>query len=276
MIVASARHATLEACERLLAPLASMLLRLGLTAADFSEVVREVFVTAAAQRLAERTRRVSRSRIAIVTGLTRSEVGRVLRGARSARHRVRHLHRADRVLRGWFADSDFVNRQGQPRTLPIKGRRGSFQDLVRRYSGDIPARAMLDELIEGSAVRLLANGTVRAVARSVVPPKITARDIGDLRESATALLETIWCNVESRGQRLFVSSTSSKRVDKRLVGLFLERVERHGAALLRTFEDQLAHPPRGFVGKGRNRGPKLSVTLFVHKDKMSRPVSTPR
>src|SRR5262245_49452478 len=118
-----------------------MLLRLGVTAADFSEVVREAFVTAAARRLAERTRVVNRSRIAIVTGLTRSEVGRVLRGARSSRHRVRHPHRADRVLRGWFADSDFVNKEGRPRTLPLKGRRGSFQDLVRRYSGDIPAKA---------------------------------------------------------------------------------------------------------------------------------------
>jgi hypothetical protein len=125
---------------------------------------------------------------------------------------------------------------------------------------------MLDELIDSSAVRLQANGTIRAMARTVAAPKMKTRDINDLGEKVSALLGTICSNVESHGRRLLVSSTSRRRVDRRIAGLFLDRVERDGSALLQGIEDQLAHPPRGFIGKGRNRGPRFGVTLFVHQD----------
>ncbi|HZF26691.1 MAG TPA: hypothetical protein VEZ88_10565 [Steroidobacteraceae bacterium] len=128
---------------------------------------------------------------------------------------------------------------------------------------------MLDELVASSAVRLLANGTVRAVVRAVAIPKIETRDIDDLGTTVSALLNTICNNIESRAERLFVSSTVSRRIDKRMAALLLRRIQQQGTALLQSIDDQLTHPPRGFTGKRRNRGPKLGVTLFIHKE--SRP-----
>ena len=41
---------------------------------------------------------------------------------------------------------EFADKRGQPANLPFEGEKGSFSELVRRYSGDVPARAVLDEL----------------------------------------------------------------------------------------------------------------------------------
>ena len=262
----SATHkSVLLACGKLLPPLVAVLLKLGVTAADFDELVREVFVTTAAMGMKRKTRRVNQSRIAIITGLTRSEVGRILRRVRYAKARRRHLHRADRVLKGWFEDPGFLTRKGKPRALRISGGNGTFQDLVRRYSGDIPARAMLDELTARSAVRIQANGSLKAAVRKVRIPKIRTRDIEDLGIRASALLETICTNIESKDSRLPVSSTLRRRVDERILALVLRRIKQQGTALLESIDDQLTHPPRGYEGKGRFRGPRLGVTLFVHR-----------
>jgi hypothetical protein len=63
-------------------------------------------------------------------------------------------NRATRVLTGWARDADFLDRRGQPRPLEVDGA-ASFAVLVKRYSGDMPARAVLDELVRVGAVERL-------------------------------------------------------------------------------------------------------------------------
>ena len=234
------RDSAIAACEQLLPPLIATLLRLGISAADFNELAKEVFVRTAARQMMRTNGRVSRSRIAIVTGLTRSEVAHVLDRVRKARRREQHLHRADRVLKGWSSDSDFLTRGGRPRALTIKGRHGSFQDLVKRYSGDIPARAMLDELIASSAVRVLKNGNVCVLARSAAVSGFDCRELSAVGTRARALLHTLCHNAECSRAKLFVSSTLNRSVDERLVRTLLHRIEAQGLSFLQSIDDQLS------------------------------------
>src|SRR5436190_1238040 len=64
---------------------------------------------------------------------------------------------AARVLTGLIRYSHFHNEKGRPRPLEVTGEAG-FSELVKRHSGDMPARAVLDELLRVGAVRQRADG----------------------------------------------------------------------------------------------------------------------
>ncbi|MFK8017402.1 MAG: DUF6502 family protein, partial [Gammaproteobacteria bacterium] len=112
-------------------------------------------------------------RVAILTGLTRKEVKRQLeRSARpSTDDAPSDVNRVTRVLDGWHKDPDFTG----PYSLPLEvyfdrpnGDTPSFTELVRRHSGDMSARAMLDELLRIGAVEVLDEGELRVLTKGYI------------------------------------------------------------------------------------------------------------
>jgi hypothetical protein len=66
-------------------------------------------------------------------------------------------------VQGWLNDSNFLRPDNSPRRLQFKGGSSSFSHLVRKYSGDIPARAMLAEMQRLRIVRSDAQDGVYLV-----------------------------------------------------------------------------------------------------------------
>lgn len=251
----------------MLPPLVRILIGLGISAPEFSSVCKQVYVETAADRLTRSAKRVSRSRIAIVTGLTRAEVTRLLDARVSGRQTQQwHLHRASRVLNGWFTDPDFASRRGRPRDLPLKGRRGSFEALVKRYSGDIPPRAMLDELNAMSAIRRQKNGRIRVSRREIAGQSMASQDIASVGITARALLDTLCHNLEDPSSPVFAASVTGTAVDPRIVDLLLQRIETQGTDFLRRIDDQFRHPPGGYRPRTGAGGERLGVTVFAHRE----------
>lgn len=259
------RTDVLAACRRMLPPLVRLLIGLGISAPEFASTCKRIYVQTAADRLAERAKRVNRSRIAIVTGLTRAEVTKLL-GPRVHRETAQHqLQRAERVLNGWRSDPEFASRRGRPRTLPLRGRKGSFEALVKRYSGDIPPRAMLDELRAMSAVLKHQNQTVRMNASRRIAT-LKARDIATLGNQARALLDTLCQNLENPTNPVFASTVTGRVTDQKMVELLLQRIEAQGKQFLMRIEDQFKHPPGGLRTARRTRSERLAVTVFAHRE----------
>jgi len=73
--------------------------------------------------------------------------------------------RAARVIAGWVRDRDFCDAIGNPRILPLHegGPRAaaSFAELVRRFSGGLPFRVVLDELKRAGVIEQLKDGSIR-------------------------------------------------------------------------------------------------------------------
>lgn len=67
----------LSAFRSLMTPLVRILLRNGISFREFAEVLKDVFVAVCARDLVVPGRRLTLSRIAIVTGLTRKEVSTI-------------------------------------------------------------------------------------------------------------------------------------------------------------------------------------------------------
>jgi hypothetical protein len=137
--------------QELLTELALALLPRGMTPKRFSELVRSAFVQAAADISRLRNGRVNHSRVAAQTGLTRADVKRLLMSnVHSPAHRGQTA--VERVIDGWRTDREFIERAGRPKRLRISGTRASFVRLARKYGGDVPHRAVLDELRRIGAV----------------------------------------------------------------------------------------------------------------------------
>jgi hypothetical protein len=137
--------------QELLTELAFVLLPRGMTPKRFGELARSAFVHAAANMSKLRNGKVNHSRIAAQTGLSRADVKRLLRSnvfdsVRPDQTPVR------RVISGWRTDRKFANRDGRPKRLRISGSSVSFTSLVKKYGGDVPHRAVLDELRRIGAV----------------------------------------------------------------------------------------------------------------------------
>jgi len=144
--------------------LAELLVASGYGYARVGKLVKISFVNAAKSIGREQHERVSKARIAALTGLTRTEVSQLLRiGDQPPVSSADPANRAFRVVQGWLTDPLFMRPNNSPRPLPFKGKKLSFSHLVKTYSGDIPARAMLSEMERLRIVRLDAHDLVHLV-----------------------------------------------------------------------------------------------------------------
>lgn len=162
----------IAAFKPLMRPLVRILVRNGVSFGEFSELLKTVFVESAKDILQVPDSKQSVSRIAITTGLTRLEVSRILNQTdEDAEALAGRLSRVGRLLTGWHQDSDFTGPYGIPYEVQFDaapGRR-SFSELVRRYTSDVPADEMLDEMKRIGAVLDLGNGYYRVLIRLYIP-----------------------------------------------------------------------------------------------------------
>lgn len=201
----------LSAFRSLMTPLVRILLRNGIAFREFAEVLKEVYVTVCARDMVLPGRRMSLSRIAIMTGLTRKEVASIVNG--DGQRKIAsdtNANRAARVLEAWHSSPEYLAPYGFPRDLSIDsdGVSGSFEELVRRFSGDMPARAMLDELLRVEAVKLLDDGQhVRVLKRTYIPTNFTPEMIEIFSRAVRRYIETVDHN-------LSLQDPSKRRFDR--------------------------------------------------------------
>ncbi|NIP55212.1 MAG: hypothetical protein GWN81_22150 [Phycisphaerae bacterium] len=191
-----------EALALMLKPLVRLMIAQGITHAEFSETTKEVYVETALRHF-EDAGRVNKSRIAILTGLTRKDVKNVIDRTLEEVQQDKTYSRPERVLTGWYSDPKYTGPYGIPLELPYESPQPdspSFVKLVKEYSGDMAPRQMLNELlVSGSVVEV--DGRYKAVRRiykfSALSPEFIKR-LGEV------------------GYRVF--STAAKNIDKQMEG----------------------------------------------------------
>ena len=156
-------------------PLIRLLIAQGVTHAELSETAKEVYVETALRHF-DSDGRINKSRIAILTGLTRKEVKNVIDRSLNSDHKEKTYSRPARVLTGWYSDPMFQGPYGIPLELPYEigneNEEPSFVELVKRYSGDMAPRQMLNQLMESGAV-VEVEGRYKAASRTFVHSKLS-------------------------------------------------------------------------------------------------------
>jgi hypothetical protein len=181
---------------KLLRPIVNLMIKNDISHSEFSEVAKESYVYVAHNDFAIPNRKKTFSRAAVLTGLSRKEVVRLLKGENSRLTPPKiHINRAARVVTGWLNDPDFTDADGHPRSLPLRSgltdeTGPTFSDLVERYSGDITARAILDELTRLNIASTTDKHTVSLEQFGFIPEQNDEESINILFNCAGNLLST--------------------------------------------------------------------------------------
>jgi hypothetical protein len=259
----------------ILVELASALLPRGVTSAGFTETAKHAFIEAAVSKSRFRNGRVNQSKVSVLTGLRRGEVRRLLGSANSlTQHDLIHRSPLDAVIAGWCADKRFGDKGGVPKRLRVGGSKGSFASLVRSYAGDLPPRALLDELN-----RL---GVTHQIGRFVEVQSLAAlhrrRNFASIARSMPAIIDALRLAAQSDPGP---ESSSIRRLvlpARNLLDLQMvsQRCTSNIDSMLDGLKASLAVRPRG-SGRAKQAGHSCSVTvLFLeHRGTYSPPRRDP-
>lgn len=161
------RRALIRFAMRVLRPIIRILMRYGLTYPELNQICRWLAVDIAMAEkefFVPRRRRQFKARVACLTALSRKEVLRLYSSpSPDENEELVPANRAGRVLEGWLGDVGYLDANGKPMTIPFRapdGRR-SFSALVAEYSGDIPPRAILDELVRAGCCEMISEDEIR-------------------------------------------------------------------------------------------------------------------
>ncbi len=211
---------------------------------EFAEFAKRAYMEVAYEHFSIPGRKTTYSRVAILTGLNRKEIVRLTQQSASEIHpRKGTTNRALRVVTGWLNDPDFLDNKEQPKTLPIKGDSASFNTLAIRYSGDITARAILEELKRLGIVKITAErDSVQLLSCGYIPQNDKPEQIDIMSISATDLLETVAHNLEHEKEELrFQRQLIHRDVPESIVKEFKTYSHNKSSALLSELNQWLIH-----------------------------------
>jgi len=258
----------LSAFRPLMRPLVRILVRNGVSYGEFSELLKSVFVDSAQDVLQLPDSRQSVSRIAITTGLTRLEVSRLLTQTdEDAEALLGRLSRVGRLLTGWHQDSDFTGPYGIPYEVQFEGPIGrrSFTELVRRYTSDVPADEMLDEMKRIGAVLDLGNGYYRVLIRLYIPSAADPAKFHAMSVAFTDLAKTLDQNLRpDEDQKIFERRvwapngiTPTDALDFDLY------VKDRGQQFLESLDDWLSTRETEAARSGADQRVKVGVAMYM-------------
>jgi hypothetical protein len=81
----------------------------------------------------------------------------------------------------------------------LEGEEISFNALVKTFSGDVPPRAILDELVQSGMVERQADGHWRLLKRVYIPKSGELEKLGILGTDVAGLISTIDHNIQTAG-----------------------------------------------------------------------------
>jgi hypothetical protein len=255
----AALHALTAAVSRILRPLIRILLRHGVSYNTFADIAKSLYVDVAMEEFGIEGRKPSVSRTSIITGLTRKEVMRVRQNPKPEDSATtEQYNRAARVISAWLRDSQFVTPDGQPAVLTLDGNEPTFAALVKRHSGDMPTRAVLDELLRVGAVVREDDGRIRLVSHAYIPHSSEADKLHILGTDVGYLVSTIDHNLQhGRETPRFQRKVSYDNLPDDILPEFRVLSAAQAQALLEHLDRWLSQHDRdnnpAVPGTGRNR-----------------------
>ena len=262
----------LAAFRSLMTPLIRILLRSGITFQEFGGVLKDVYVNVCAREMTLPGRQMTLSRVAIATGLTRREVAKIARSEGKTRWGVwSNAGLAASVLEAWHTDAQYLAPYGYPRDLKIDGTDvvPTFEDLVRRFSTDVPHEILIGELIRVGAARVLEGGQyLRVQKRTYIPTDMTAEMIQIFSQAVRRYIETVDYNLgrgkglEKRFDRMVYPDDGLRLVD---VEIYQQEIREYLESVIQEIDQKSATYPR----PARNRGEEavqVGVGIYFYQE----------
>src|SRR6266850_2717190 len=262
------KEATTAALKRLIDPLVDLLFDAGVTVREFNHIARERAVRMADRRVLKELGRSSNSRVAIITGLPRSEIARILKSDDVSVSRRLGQHPARKLLSAWFDDPRFLTASGDPAILPIFGKRRSFERLVATHSRGIPVRAMLDQLTQIDALDRLEDQRVKVKSRIPLFTGMTCSSIEAIGERTRDLLDTLTNNLRHTSSPFFEGTALMDETNLEMVSLLRREINEQGANFINSVNSLFSRSPdkRKQLAPNSSRKYRLGVTVYYFQE----------
>ncbi len=261
-----------SACRRVLRPLASMLLRCGMTWREFSELSKSIFVQAATEEFGINGRPTNTSRVSILTGVSRKEVKRQRDLLDDDEPDVKgKTTDATRVLSGWFQDTRYLDDESKPLQLKEAGPVPSFESLCAAYSGDIAMATMLKELLKSKAIERLPSGELQVLRRYYQPSIADDENIRFAVDRIHDVIETMNNNVflNDSGEPRFGGFADNASIPVSAIPAFREYIDKRGQEFLEEIDDWLTKHAKPDNQMNTNSA-RVGISLFATEERISK------
>ena len=269
MISKNITQALSDAAEDILRPLVRVMLRNGIPYGVFADIARRVYVEVAEKEFALPGKKQTVSRISTITGLHRKDVTRIKDTEKVSRdaHSERY-NRPARVIGGWVRSRAYHDKKGRPTDLPMDAEKGSFSALVREFSGDIPPRAIADELARVGAIEILPNSRVRLLTHAYIPSGDQAEKIGILGADVADLIRTIDHNLTGApGEAYFQRRVSYDNIPRESLPALKKKLARRAQSCLESLDHVLAAADRDRSPSAKGTGSvRTGVGIYYFED----------
>ncbi len=162
-----------RALRRALRPLVQLMVARGLTLPYLVELLKSLLVEVADRNFRIDDKPPTDSRVSLVTGVHRKDVGRLRQQHARDGHEVSPVASLGaRVMSLWQGSPPYLDDNGEPRALPrfvSEGGPASFEGLVASVNSDIRSRVVLDEWLRQGLVRLDDERRVCLCVEAFVP-----------------------------------------------------------------------------------------------------------
>lgn len=253
-----------RALSRLLRPVARAMIAHGVTLSAANEALKRALFDAAADMSAGE-KKLTDSRISLMTGLHRKDVRR-LREESEPPARRSLVNACTLVIAYWSMTARFTRKDGSPKTLVRTGGKKTpgFDDLVRDARVDLPAATVLDALIRERAVEIDPRNRVRLVRDAFIADPDSEAMISAYEKNLMAHLQAATDNLladETDGRNFeraaHFSHLSDESVEE-LTRLARERSE----AVLRELNSQALALQQRDVQSGDPQG-RFSLGAYI-------------
>jgi hypothetical protein len=262
----------LKTLETVFEPLAKLLVEHGIGSPEAERLLRAVCVREAAKAGAIPGKRTNASRVALVTGVDRGEVTRILKTRHKAGEVTDRRHRVNRVLAGWHSDATYSS-GGRPLVLPIKAveaikardhKRGDFWALAKRYAPGVYPGLILSELVRVGAVEELENSRLRVRKREYRAAEFSRESVRELGTRVRDLMQTMLNNATEASWPRICRTVETTHIDPKFLPLIRKLFADRSEAMLSGVRKELTSSrwSPGTVGPGV----RIGVTVFTHEE----------
>ena len=253
---------------RLFKPIATIFLRNFIPYKTAAKWLKQAYVDVAQNNpeFAVKGKKHTKSRIAVITGLTRIDVDNVLKMSKLVNASEQNWNRATKVISGWISDADYLE-NAEPKTIPLVGE-VSFESLVKKYSGGITARAVIDELkhikaisVEGNQVSLLRKEYIYKAGKDQM---ITLENIS---LSAGGLLDTIAYNTKIENtDKMFQRCIIQRNIPDSLVQPLQTYINDESAFFLHTLDQKLTQKIKNTLKVDEPNNNVVGLGLYYYEN----------
>jgi len=271
------KEAVLNVFAALMRPLMTFAFEYGISASEIAGVVRRTYIQALEARLAEQKRPASDARLAVVAGLTKSDVTALREAARiGAPHSQRTAVSVDQItnlLTVWHTHSGFSGAYGLALELDLiptsATPRKSFRELIAVACPGADEEALLDELIASGSVEVIDSVTVRCLSRAYLPQETDVKRIEWMGRVLSNVAASFIHNLRREPQDpvyLERAVVCDEPISEAGRDKFLALAGERGKALLTELDSFLAHLT---ATDGSKTGRRYGLGVYFFDDQIS-------